>query len=156
MMQRGLDGRRVGVAGGGERALEDALRGAGAQVERLSPGSGSDADWRGARYSAVVVGGASEDPRVLQLVREALVSGKPIVVLGDGLAVIERAGGARDDVVCVDAGTEGVPRAVAALADRLEEDQVDEMSDLSFPASDPPAVTPASIGPASPERDARR
>lgn len=156
-MQRGLDGRRVGVIGAKEGNLEDALSGAGAQVERLSPGSGSDGDWRGARYSALVIAMASDDPRVLQLVREALVSGKPIVVLGDGPSIVERAGGTRDDVVCVASGGDAVSRAVAALADRLDEDQVDEMSDLSFPASDPPAVTPASIGPASPpERDARR
>jgi len=36
---------------------------------------------------------------------------------------------------------------VRTFADRLDERAVDEMSDLSFPASDPPAVTPSSLGP---------
>lgn len=33
-------------------------------------------------------------------------------------------------------------RVVAEFSDSLEEHAVDEMSDLSFPASDPPAITP--------------
>jgi putative intracellular protease/amidase len=39
-------------------------------------------------------------------------------------------------------------RVVQHLGRRMEERQVDEMSELSFPASDPPAVSPSSIGPA--------
>jgi len=37
-------------------------------------------------------------------------------------------------------------RVVAEFTDLLEEHALDEMSDLSFPASDPPASTPASLG----------
>lgn len=48
-------------------------------------------------------------------------------------------------------------RVVRELAVRLEERDVDEMSELSFPASDPPAVSPSSIGSAASDRkgDAR-
>ena len=35
---------------------------------------------------------------------------------------------------------------VREFSERLEERAVDEMSDLSFPASDPPAVSPSSLG----------
>jgi putative intracellular protease/amidase len=42
-------------------------------------------------------------------------------------------------------------RVIKQFGERLEERQVDEMSDMSFPASDPPAVSPASIGPAPDE-----
>lgn len=43
----------------------------------------------------------------------------------------------------VDAG-DTAQRLIAAFADLLEEHDVDEASDLSFPASDPPAVSPGS------------
>jgi hypothetical protein len=37
-------------------------------------------------------------------------------------------------------------RVVMEFSERLEDRDVDEMSELSFPASDPPAISPASIG----------
>jgi len=46
---------------------------------------------------------------------------------------------------------------VAEFSDLLEEHALDEMSDLSFPASDPPAGTPASVGTGSDRKvDERR
>jgi putative intracellular protease/amidase len=46
-------------------------------------------------------------------------------------------------------------RVVGEFSNRLEERELDEMSELSFPASDPPAITPATIGRVSPDSDAR-
>ena len=45
-------------------------------------------------------------------------------------------------------------RIVGQLAERFEDRDVDLMSELSFPASDPPAVTPASVGRVAPDGDA--
>lgn len=44
-------------------------------------------------------------------------------------------------------------RVVREFSNQLEERAVDEMSELSFPASDPPAVTPVKIGRVAPDRD---
>lgn len=162
-MQRGLDGRRIAVFAGAEgESLKSALERAGALVEILSDGrSRSDEEWHGGRYAAVVVGSGRDDgleSRILQLVREFLLSGKPVVVTGDGLALFEQAGGAREDALIVTgpAGGEGGAAVVRKLAERFDDNQVDEMSDQSFPASDPPATTPGSIGPTrSPDSEAR-
>ena len=162
-MQRGLDGRRIALlAAAPADAIRDALAGAGALVEALPPGSTAEgAAWHAGRYAALVIADGSRggDPRAAQLVREFLVAAKPVAALGDGLSLVEEAGGAKDDLVLSNDGDAGAfaSQLVAALADRLDDEQVDEMSDMSFPASDPPAVTPASIGPAGPRRspDAR-
>lgn len=45
-------------------------------------------------------------------------------------------------------------RIVRKLAERFEDHDVDLMSELSFPASDPPAVTPATVGRVAPDADA--
>ena len=160
-MQRGLEGRRIAVFAGAEgEELKTQLEGAGALVELLSDGrSRSEAEWHGGRYAAIVVGSGRDDglrPRIVQLIREFLLSGKPVVVAGDGLTLLEHAGGANDDALVLSGGARGQGSAlVTLLAERLEDNQVDAMSDMSFPASDPPANTPASIGPrhSSDQRD---
>jgi putative intracellular protease/amidase len=42
---------------------------------------------------------------------------------------------------------------VREFSNCLEEHALDEMSELSFPASDPPAITPAAMGRVGPDRD---
>lgn len=161
-MPRELEGRRIAVFAGAEGdRLRASLEDAGALVELLSDGqSRSEAEWHGGRYAALVVGSGRDDDleeRVVQLVREFLLSGKPVAVTGDGLQLLERSGGAREDALVIpgDARAESGRALVSVLEQRLEEDRVDEMSDMSFPASDPPSTTPQSIGPKAP-RDTNR
>ena len=151
-MQRGLEGRRIALfAGADGEGLRNALEGAGALVEILSDGrSRPGPEWHSGRYAAVVLGSGRDDDlqqRIKQLLRESLLSQKPIVVIGEGLGLLEHAGGSREDALVVsptsrDTGAD----VVRALADRLDDRHVDEMSEMSFPASDPPATTPQSIG----------
>ena len=161
-MARGLEGKRIALFAGAEAdALRTALQKAGGLVEDLLDGrSRTEAAWHAARYAAIVVGSGSDGDlrgRVVQLLRESLLSAKPIVVIGNGLPVLEEAGGSEQDALIVRSGPGEDPGdAVRLLADRLAEREVDETSDLSFPASDPPAITPASIGARrSPDTEAR-
>lgn len=167
-MQRGLEDRRIALfaAGDGGRVAR-ALEQQGARVAALNGGIATrDEDWHGARYAALVIVDAGQnasarEPRLVQLTREFLLSDKPIAVYGGGIQVLHEAGDVEADVLLaqadgdLDAFTE---RLVAKLVSGLEEAHLDDMSDQSFPASDPPATTPASIGRPrrNGERDARR
>ena len=105
-MQKGLEGRRIAVTtpdGEPSEALgviQRELERAGAEVELLRGDGDSDA-WHGGRYAALVVfGGAQADtlssanPRLVQLVREFLVSEKPVAAYGEALGIVVEAGGA--------------------------------------------------------------
>jgi putative intracellular protease/amidase len=168
-MQRGLEGRRIalvveqGAAADAARVVREELERAGAIAQTLGASS-PDEDWHGAKYAALVLVGDSGDGfevdhRVQQLVREFLVSDKPVGALGSANAAIIEAGG--QDEAIIERTAEGAGRfavqLVASFAKRLEERSVDEMSEQSFPASDPPATTPASTGHLTPDRtgDAR-
>jgi putative intracellular protease/amidase len=196
-MQRGLEGRRIAffaesdqTNAPGDRVSRD-LEAAGAEVHRLESSS-RDEDWHGAKYAALVlIGGrdglSSTDTRLVQLVREFLVSDKPLAAFGRAVRMVVEAGGAggrslaaSDDLrpAIEQAGARVVDAdihvdetlitarntaepdqfartVVRELATRLEEGAVDEMSELSFPASDPPAVTPAALAPAKGGDDTR-
>lgn len=159
-MPRGLEGRRIAVFAGADAALiAGALEQHGARVELLSASTGGEG-WHGGRYAALVITAASdeanEQPRLVQLLREFLVSDKPVAVLGEGLRLLERAGGTVDDAVLAETGDDArgfADRTRAALAARLDDREADEMSEQSFPASDPPSTTPSSVGRVSRENE---
>jgi putative intracellular protease/amidase len=154
-MQRGLEDRRIALfADGGASVVARALEASGARVATLNEGSATrDEDWHGGRYAALVVvdgqGVSGNEPRLVQLMREFLVSDKPVAVFGGGVQVLHEAGGVEEDALIADPnGDVGqfATRVVAELTGRLEEAQLDDMSDQSFPASDPPSTTPAAAG----------
>jgi putative intracellular protease/amidase len=103
-MMRGLEGRRIALVALDEDPangiVAKALEQAGAQLDPLSLGKGTDTDWHGGKYAALVVSGGAadrplhDDPRLVQLVREFLASEKPVAVLGNALRVVLNAGGA--------------------------------------------------------------
>jgi hypothetical protein len=93
------------------------------------------------------LGEGAGEPRLTQLVREFLLSEKPIAAAGSGRDLVREAGGeprvaASDDMESSDFAD----RVVTELSQCLEDHDVDEMSEESFPASDPPAVSPSAIG----------
>ena len=160
-MQRGLEGRRIALfaePGSDTAEIRKELIASGAEVNDL-PGGGSDDRWHSGMYAALVVvgdGNAETElhPKLAQMIREFLVSEKPVATFkanADALQLDET-------LVAVRGGDDAraFAREVASVfADRLDESAVDQMSDMSFPASDPPSVSPGTAGPASPERDAR-
>jgi protease I len=196
-MQRGLEGRRIAViVEAGDDAAERqaatvirALEGAAAKLEVLrDPGKAEQ--WHAGAYAGLVlIGGTGTAnkaaPGIVQMVREFLVSDKPVAAFGGALTSVFEAGGvagrtvaAGDELkaelekagaVCVDEpihvdgnlitalgsadADSFAGRIVQELSDLLEEHELDEMSDMSFPASDPPATSPASVGRPAPERD---
>ena len=91
-------------------------------------------------------------------------AGHAVAADGEFKSAVEEAGGtAVDEPISVDdalitAGSSAdveafAKRVVQEFSDRLEERDLDEMSELSFPASDPPAITPATIGRVAPDRE---
>lgn len=164
-MQRGLEDRRIALLAAGDRAaVARALEQAGARVSDLHGGLPTrDEDWHGARYAALVIADAGEgvtakEPRIVQLTREFLVGDKPVCVYGGGVQVLHEAGGLEEDALIAESDgnvQEFAARCVKALVNQLEERQIDDMSDQSFPASDPPATSPSTIGPKAETKDAR-
>jgi hypothetical protein len=153
-MLRGLQGRRIALAVIGDSDAEEdaatvraALEQAGAQVDSLIPGRGNDREWHGARYAGLVlVGGTpSAESKLPQLVREFSLSEKPIAATGSAIELVQQAGG--EARVAGQADTDianFAARVVAEFAHSLEDRDLDEISEESFPASDPPANTPVS------------
>ncbi len=160
-MQRGLDGRRLALFDASRARARDvvpALERAGALVHALKD-SDPDEQWHGGRYAALVVVGDGGpefhgDRRLVQLVREFLLSDKPVAALDVPLESIQA-----DESLLAVRGTGDArgfaEQVVREFSSRLEERDVDEMSELSFPASDPPAVNPGAVGRVSPDRDVR-
>jgi hypothetical protein len=155
-MQQGLQDRRIALFAAGDRGtVARALERQGARVAVLNGGNATrDEDWHGGRYAALVIvdvvqTATGREPRLVQLAREFLVSDKPVAVFGGGVQVLREAGGVLEDALIAwrDSDVEDfASRLVAKLVTRLEEAELDDMSDQSFPASDPPATTPAAIG----------
>ena len=182
-MQRGLVGRRIallGADGGAGAPVREALEAAGATVDALGPASGSGEHWHGGRYAALVVLGC-EPPiaeRAAQLIREFLVVEKPVAAHGDGIRVLRDSGALEsrrvagpsgagegaglvtdENLTTATGGMSGEDFAsalVRSFGQRLEEHALDEMSDQSFPASDPPSVTPSALGAVRSGEDAPR
>ncbi len=160
-MQRGLEGRRIALfaAQSPDTAeIRKELIAAGAEISEL-PGEGSDDRWHSGMYAALVVvahpdGKIERHPKLAQMIREFLVSEKPVATFQADAETLQL-----DESLLAVAGS-GDARAfaeevVAVLSSHLEEQAVDEMSDQSFPASDPPAVNPGSARPTAPDQDAR-
>jgi putative intracellular protease/amidase len=91
-------------------------------------------------------------------------AGRTVAAHGPLRSAVEAAGGTgAPDSVHVDgclitaqggaAVEEFASRVVREFSSLLEERELDEMSELSFPASDPPATSPGSIGHVAPDRD---
>lgn len=160
-MQRALEGRRIALLGSGPDAMEirKELIAAGAIVDELSSG-GDDDRWQGARYAAMVLAGSSgvqgeSRARAAQLVREMMVSEKPVGAFGVDAEALRL-----DESLLAVRGS-GDARAFAGdvvreFSEALEEHALDEMSDQSFPASDPPSVNPGTAARVDPDGEASR
>lgn len=156
-MQPGLQGKRIALWAAEGAAADDVqreLESAGAQVDLLRDRH-DEAAWHGAAYAGLVLVGSDKSPpdaRLSQLARELMVSEKPVAALNVPADALQL-----DESLLAVRGTGDVRRfahdVALQFAERLEEQAVDEMSDLSFPASDPPAVSPGIAGrpPADPE-----
>lgn len=156
-MHRGLDGRRIALfdaSGNRARDVAPALERAGARVHMLKDSQSAE-QWHGGMYAALVIVGEAGpafhgDPRLVQLVREFLVSDKPVAALDVPVDSIQ----ADESLLSVRANGDArrfADEVVREFSTRLEEHDVDEMSELSFPASDPPATSPGSVGRVGPD-----
>ena len=162
-MRRGLEGRRIALfaePGSDAAEIRKELIASGAEISELPGDSeGSDDRWHSGMYAAlVVVGDASADtelqPQIAQLMRECLVSEKPVAIFKANAEALQL----DESLVAVKGGDDAraFAREVASVfAERQDETAVDEMSDMSFPASDPPSISPGTAGPAPSEGDAR-
>ena len=161
-MLRGLEGRRIALAVAGadgdteEQAstIRATLEEAGAQIDALDTGVAAGQEWHGARYAGLVlVGtGTTKDQRLTQLVQEFLLSEKPIAAVASTGQLVREAGGeprvaGTDDMSDGDFAT----RVVADFSQCLEDRDLDEISEESFPASDPPGTSPISTTKVTPE-----
>lgn len=163
-MQRGLEGRRIALLGDDPKStVAGALERAGATAARLDDATPED-QWHSGLYAALVLLGSGEraSERGKQLVREFLVADKPVGALGEGLQLLRESGALEGRNVAASgsdpvqdenlltasamSASDFAPVLVRTLSQRLEERDLDEMSEASFPASDPPAVTPSSVG----------
>ena len=164
-MQAGLQGKKVALVATDDAsqvsAWRRALEQAGAVVEVL--GRNGTMISPALDYEALVAIGASGEgpadraraqfPReIVQLVKEMAVSEKPVVALGSAVTLLAGAHASGDPLtndVRLWTGTGSnadATRVVTALGGAVSQAAVDQMSDQSFPASDPPSTSPASVG----------
>jgi putative intracellular protease/amidase len=103
---------------------------------------------------------------VMVLLESGGAAGRSMAADGDLKSALEEAGGTcvdepihEDESLITAAASANIEefakRVVSNFSERLEERATDEMSELSFPASDPPAVAPSTVGRVSPDSDAR-
>lgn len=132
-MLQGIGGRRLALYAEHPeqpdvQALLRALKKAGAKVTVLKGETGQDdGEWHGARYAGLVLVGDSastlgaDEPRLRQLVREMLVSEKPVAAYGSGVGLLLESGGCAGRSV---AGASALERTVREGGGTLVKDAI--------------------------------